>query len=348
MITAEYLRGCLARGEVPVLPLQLHRDDRAAVAEVMREIMDRDTLTMGQAGARLGLRSTKTAQRLACDFGIRTKIAAFHAAYYGASEQRAESVAEANRTRMFRAGEVQREQWERIHAERAPLYAAIQADRQSGMSRADICSKHGLTIHQLERITKKLGPVQVQRAVDLSKCNATRAEKQAKAWEAEREDLAPKVQTLIAQGLSIKGIASVLHVRHGKIDRLLKAMGWKTNATSMQAQAREARKREVAWEKRQPRVLPRATERKPERLVPYDASKTAVPNRGTQAERDNIAEMKRRMWAAGRVHVRRMPGVTDEAEAQRLIAEALAAGRVTKCETRGGGVPTHSGWGFAR
>jgi hypothetical protein len=140
VLTPDALRATIAAGQVPQLPQAISGDLRAVVADVIAGLISERDITVAAAAALVGIRSARSARKLAHAHGIKASPG---------------SVARAKAASMIRCNETIRAQAQATHN---ALDAKVQPLRLAGWTHAQIIAHLGISANALEKACSRLGP----------------------------------------------------------------------------------------------------------------------------------------------------------------------------------------------
>lgn len=305
------------------LPRRMTPAERAEIARAMQHYMQRDDLVVNEAGALLGLSNREMAHKCAKEIGLKSTQSAIKRVQSAILLHISPEAAE--RGRLKRWGD-QNTELQAKRAERDALDRKVHELRLFGVTRAEIMQRLNITKARLKDACDRMGPVQVQglpsKWAQIERAQSERAH--AKRLEAERmaEELRRLAETMpVAYASRRLGIS----VRRG--EWLAKKHGIKSAVRALPPPRKES---PLPHKPKKPRTLPPARERI---VFPNDPSKAAPPNPLlTKAQQENVERMKRHTrWLIANTALNLPPPSREEAD--RLVAEAIAAGKVTRCPT---------------
>lgn len=321
-VTAAALIAAVEAGQKPDLPRRMTPAERANMARAMQYFMLRDDLVVNEAGLLLGLRSGGMSHKCAAEIGLKSSATAIRRVKAAILAHISPEAAE--RGRMKRWG-AEREGRSQKLAERDALDQRIHDMRLAGMRRARIKEELGISEGRLKDACDRMGPVHFNRPPSKWSQREREQNERAEARRRKRMELAAQLREL-AKIMPVRHAAERIGITIRIGENIARQFGIRSAV-----QALPPRKAPGCFPKSQVQPRKFATSRQREPWV-EDPSRIAPPNpRLTKAQQENVARMRRHGgWLMSGGMMVQPP---SREEADRLIAEAIAAGRVTKCPT---------------
>ena len=333
-ITAAAIIAAVEAGQKPEFPRRMTPDERANVARAMQYFMARDDLVVNEAGALMGFRSREMSHNCAREIGLKSTPTAIRRVQTQILSCISPEAAERGRLKRWGPDNAQ---WAQRLAEREALDQRIHQMRLAGFKRGRIKEELGVSEGRVKDACDRMGPVHFERPESKWSKLEREQNERADAKRRRRMELADQLREL----------AKIMPVTHaaeemGVTVRIAENIARQFNIRSS-VRVLPPRRAPSAFPKSQAQPRNFAPERQRERWVD-DPSRIAPPNpKLTKAQQENVARMRRHggwLMSGGM-----MVAPPSREEADRLVAEAIAAGKVTKCPPMCA-APIQNGTGF--
>lgn len=327
-VTAAALIAAVEAKEDIAYPPRMNAQERANVARAMQYFMARDDLSINEAGALLRLGSRKMPHLCAKEIGLKSSESAIRRIQIAIIRNLSPEAVERGREKRWGSESCTLAQ---RRAERDVLDRRIHDMRLNGTTRAAICAALGITNARLKAACARMGAVADQtpksgRVVPVSE--------KAKALQARQERQARQAEELreLAQRMPVRFAARQMGLTDREGDRLAYKFGIRSPVVCLPPRRATSQ------------VIQHTPQSRSVVAVEVSAKPMGRNPRMTPAQQANADRMRQHTgWLLSGPAVR-YPAPSRE-EAERLIAEAIAAGKVTKCPPMCA-APINNGRGF--